>query len=417
MKSTRFEKDLQFYKFCAYGFLKNLRFFEPFIIIVFRYTGFTFLQIGILFSVKEIATNLFEIPTGIIADSYGRRKSMIFSFLSYIVSLLIFYLLPSYKLYILAMIIFAIGEAFRTGTHKAMILEYLNIKNMMDWKVAYYGSTRSCSQLGSALSSILAALIVFFNKNYRLIFLFTIIPYVIELFLMLSYPKELDGDIKRATGKTILKNFINPISETIKEFINIIKKPKVLTIMLNSSLFDAYFKTIKDYIQPIIKNMVLATTILLSLTENERVAVLIGAVYFVIYLLTSFASKNSGNIASRLKSITKSMNVIFIVGGILMLLSGLFYIQKIYIITVLLFIFYYMLQNVRRPIAIGYISDMIKSKVMATGLSVESQLKTVLIGILAPILGFFVDKFSIGYGLIIFSGIYLLTYFVTKVKG
>jgi hypothetical protein len=83
-------KNLQYYKFCIYGFLKNLRFFDPFIILFFREMGFSFLQIGILFSIREIATGILEIPTGFFADSYGRKLSMILAFASYIFSFMIF---------------------------------------------------------------------------------------------------------------------------------------------------------------------------------------------------------------------------------------------------------------------------------------------------------------------------------------
>ena len=159
-------KDKQFYKFSAYGFLKNLRFFDPFIILFFREMGMSFLQIGTLFSIREIATNILEVPTGVVADAYGRRRSMIFSFLSYIISFLIFYFFPSFWFYALAMVFFAFGEAFRSGTHKAMILEYLRLKGIEDLKVEYYGHTRSASQLGSALSSLIAAALVFYSGSY-----------------------------------------------------------------------------------------------------------------------------------------------------------------------------------------------------------------------------------------------------------
>ena len=167
---AKFKKDLQFYKFCTYGFLKNLRFFDAFIILAFRKIGFSYLQIGFLFSVREISTNILEIPTGILADAYGRRKAMVFSFSSYIISLLIFYFSREYYLFLIGMIFFASGEAFRSGTHKAMILQYLKIKNMEDIKVHYYGNTRGCSQFGSAISSIIAGVIIFFTNNYISIF-------------------------------------------------------------------------------------------------------------------------------------------------------------------------------------------------------------------------------------------------------
>ena len=80
------------YRFSVYGFLKNLRLFEPFIILLFREDGLSFLQIGLLYSIRDIATNFLEIPSGIYADAFGRRKSMLFSFSAYIVSFIVFYL-------------------------------------------------------------------------------------------------------------------------------------------------------------------------------------------------------------------------------------------------------------------------------------------------------------------------------------
>ena len=46
---------------------------------------------------------------------------MIQSFMAYIISFLIFYLASGFWLMMLAMTSFAFGEAFRGGTHKAMI--------------------------------------------------------------------------------------------------------------------------------------------------------------------------------------------------------------------------------------------------------------------------------------------------------
>jgi len=90
--SKKFHRDLQYYKFCTYGFLKNLRFFEPFLILFFVEKGLTYFQIGTLYAVREVSTNILEVPTGIIADSFGRRRTMIYSFISYIFSFLIFFI-------------------------------------------------------------------------------------------------------------------------------------------------------------------------------------------------------------------------------------------------------------------------------------------------------------------------------------
>ena len=57
-----------------YGFLKNLRFFDAFFILFLLEKGISFTQIGLLYAIREVITNLFELPSGILADTFGRKK-------------------------------------------------------------------------------------------------------------------------------------------------------------------------------------------------------------------------------------------------------------------------------------------------------------------------------------------------------
>ncbi|RLD70910.1 MAG: MFS transporter, partial [Bacteroidetes bacterium] len=213
-------KDTQYYKFCFYGFLKNLKFFEPFFILFLLEKSLSFTQIALLYSVREIIIYLTEIPTGIIADALGRKRTMVFSFGFYIISFILFYFSTNFGFLLFAMVFFAFGDSFRTGTHKAMIFEYLNIKSWQSQKVSYYGGTRSCSQVGSAISSLIAAALVFFTKNYDIIFLVSIIPFLLDILLIISYPKELDGDsvsFKFTDIVTTFKKIIKGLVENLKQ--------------------------------------------------------------------------------------------------------------------------------------------------------------------------------------------------------
>ncbi len=398
----KFTKDKQFYRFAMYGFLKNLRFFEPFLILFFRDMGMSFFQIGTLFSIREISTNILEIPTGIIADLYGRRSSMVFSMSSYIIAFLIFYFFNNFYLFMIAMIFFAMGEAFRTGTHKALILEYLRLKNMEDVKVHYYGATRSFSQLGSAVNSLIAACIVFYTGNYKVVFLAVLIPYVMNLINLATYPKELEG-----SGRKKKK-------ETLKDFVSMFKSIEALRAIMNSASFDAFFKTVKEYLQPILKYFALSLPVMLMLSDKKRTAVVIGIVYFFIYLLTSYASRYAGVVSGRFRNLESAMNISYIFGALAIIFSGIFEIWKIHVLTIILFLFLYVFQNFRRPMAVAFISERIKHSTMASGLSVESQLKTIISAIMAPVMGFMVDKIGIGYGMGIFGMIMLGIFFFIK---
>jgi len=408
-------KDLQYYKFCSYGFLKNLRFFDPFIILFFRSVGFSFLQIGLLFSIREIATGILEIPTGFFADSYGRKLSMILAFSSYIISFLVFYFFPGFGLYALAMILFACGEAFRSGTHKAMILDYLTIHNEQDTKVAYYGHTRGASQLGSAVSALIAGALVFFSEQYRIVFIASVIPYILGLLLIISYPDELNGQVSKIEKTSFIKGILRNLRITTYNFITMFKKPLLLRAFFNSASFDGLFKSVKDYLQPILNSFALALPILLSLGE-KRSTIIIAITYFLIYLISAYSSKKAQEFSLRFKSITHAINGSYIIGVSAVIIAGIATNFDVRIVAIVLFLILYTLQNLRRPMNVGFISENINAKIMATGLSVETQLKTIFIAILSPILGFFADTFGVGIGLAITGCLVSLGYTFIKVK-
>jgi MFS family permease len=394
-----FKNDRMFPRFALYGFLKNLRFFEPFIILIFREVGLSFLQIGFLYAIRDVATNILEIPAGVYADAFGRRKSMLMAFGSYIISFLIFDFFSGFAIYAFAMILFAFGEALRTGTHKALILEHLRLNDMAHLKVEYYGRTRSFSQLGSALNALIAASLVFYRGNYRVMFLASIIPYLLDFINLAGYPKKLDGELLQVSRGTIKSQ----ISTTVQSFLSLFKDKRALKAILNSSGFSGLFKASKDYLQPILENFALMMPIFLLLEDKRRSALVIGIVYFIIYLFTSFAARGAADFSKRFSSLGRAINLTFLAGAGLLLLAGLVIWQEIIWLAIVIFLLFYLLQNVRRPMNVSFISDRISNRVMTSGLSVESQFTTLLTAIFAPILGALADRFGIGVALMVLA--------------
>ena len=169
-------RDRQYRKFSLYGFLKNLRFFDAFIILFLVEQGTPYTQIGVLYAVREIIINVLELPSGIIADTLGRKSALAASLFIYIISFCIFYFSHNFWLLLAAFSIYGIADAFRSGTHKGMIMDYLELTGQGRQKISYYGHTRSWAQAGSALSSLIAGSIVFYSADYRSIFIFSIYP-------------------------------------------------------------------------------------------------------------------------------------------------------------------------------------------------------------------------------------------------
>ena len=127
-------------RFCLYGFLKNQRYFEPFFVLALLEKGLDFTMIGLLIGFREAIVLALEIPSGAIADVCGRRRAMMLSFSAYVVSFLLFAYADQLGLLIAAMAAFAIGEVFRSGTHKAMIFTWLRLQGRTDERPKIYGS-------------------------------------------------------------------------------------------------------------------------------------------------------------------------------------------------------------------------------------------------------------------------------------
>ena len=54
--------------------------------------NFSLFKIGVLFSIREAIIYIFEVPSGIIADNYGKKKELMICFIFYIISFLLFFI-------------------------------------------------------------------------------------------------------------------------------------------------------------------------------------------------------------------------------------------------------------------------------------------------------------------------------------
>jgi len=417
-------------RFSLYGFIKNQQYYDPFLILIFRQIGLSFFMIGILAGFREVMVNLMEIPSGAIADLFGRRRSMILSFAAYIVSFMLFgitgvaatngfismtTILP---LLFVAMGFFSIGEAFRTGTHKAMIFTWLRLEGREDDRTRVYGYTRSWSKLGSALSVIIAALLVFATSNYVYIFFFSIIPYIMGIINFMGYPREVDGDTKKVTSA-------REVMPHLKEALSVsVKQSSLRRLVLESMGFEGFFKAAKDYLQPILKAAALPLTgaLLLSesLSEQQQAALLVGPVYFVLYLVSALASRKSYVLVDKQGSEEQTSRLLWLISLLVLtaLAPALYFCR--FSVIILDFIALHVLQNLWRPVLISRFDAHSDEAMGATILSIESQAKSVSTMVIAPGLGYVVDLMntrSIGclpfWPVAIFGAAVALTFFAT----
>jgi len=374
------------FRFSLYGFLKNQQYYEPFLVLAFLEKGLSFTMIGALIGFREVCVNLLEVPTGAVADVTGRRRAMICSFAAYIGAFLLFGLAARLWMLFAAMFFFSIGEAFRTGTHKAMIFDWLARQGREQERTRIYGLTRSWSKMGSAVSVVIAAALVFVTRSYSWIFLACIGPYLANIVNFLSYPSYLDGPPDRAASlDKVLRTLIRALGESVRS------RP-LRRLLTESMAFEGVYRAGKDYLQPVLKAAALAMPFFVGLDDLRRTAILVGPVYCVLFLLGSLASRHADALCRRTGSEDRAargiwaMNLAafaFLVAGVMLNWAAP---------VVAAFVALAILQNFWRPILISRVAEHTEPDRAATVLSIESQAKSLAAAVLAPLLGFLVDR-------------------------
>ena len=397
-------------RFQAYGCIKNLVFFEPFLILYLRENGLSFLQIGILIALRELTTNVVEIPTGIIADVMGRRKAMVSAFVSYILSFLLFYFFSEILMLACAMLAFGIGEAFRSGTHKAMVMEYMDLKGKGKSDVTkVFSQIRAWSQIGAAISTLLAAGLVFVSGLYKTVFLASVFPYVIGALLVLSYPRELDGKL------SIKKDIKSVWRFVLESFKHIIGKIQLRRILLNSALDKGLYKALKDYLQPVVAAGALLflpffTKFMPQIDEKQVIAISIAMVYSGVYVLNSVAAMQSVRLEVWLKGEHRALNLLFLIYLLVMLLAFVGLVCRLWWLTILSFIVLGGTQNARRPMLMSCLAKYMQPQERATVMSVETQAQTLMTMLFAPVLGLAADVFGL-------QAVFIISFFVFAIIG
>lgn len=400
-------KDNQIKKFKLYGFFKNLKFFEPFLLLFLLSNNLTLLQIGLLISIREIIINIFEIPSGIIADYFGKKKELYICFLFYILSFILFYNSKDFYSSSLAMVFYGLGEAFRTGSHKAMIYNYLDIKNWNKYKTFVYGETRGASLVGSALSSIFSIVLILNIPSMNYIFLISIIPYIFDFLLIISYPNSIDSKIHSSSISSIS-------NELIKMLKNIFKRKNLRKLVIANSIFEASIVSVKDYIQPILQSIIITSSLIsvVNYSSDESVKIILAITYSLIYIISSFGSKSAYK-AQKYFSRQSSLNILFLLVPILLILLSIT-ITKAYFI-IIIFTLLYFVRDTRKPIFVDLIDDNMEKRERATVISIASQIKSGFTVILAPLLGLTADKYGLKYSMIFLSLILFASFFLTLV--
>lgn len=389
-------------RFSLYGFLKNQQYYDYSLVLAFLAMGLDFATIGLLVGVRAGATAFLEIPTGVLADLTGRRRIMLVSFASYILSFALLGTLglcaeagrigrPALSsLLLLAMLLYAVGDACRSGTHKSMIFAWLRQQGREHERTEVYGYTRSWSKIGSAVSVVIACALIWWTKDFVLVFFFAIGPYLLNMVNVSTYPDAVD-EVREQ--RETLRSILRALWTSVKGAVH--RRP-LRRVLIESMSFEGIFDVSKDYLQPVLLLASLPLSAQLfagaDLTEAQRSVVLLGPIYATLFVLSAIASRQAHRLVRALggshdgaaRRMWGAMAVIF--GVLLWALSS-----NVAAAAIAGFMALHVVQNLWRPVLMSRLDHVSDGAEGATILSIESQASSLFTLAVAPLLGALVE--------------------------
>lgn len=141
-------------------FLSSLYFYSPYMTLFFRSRGFSYLQINSMWGIIVLTMFLAEIPTGLLADRWGRRRAVQAAIFLQFVGELLFLFTRDYWLLVIDAVIAGLGFAFGSGALEALVFDHLLSLNKERQMAEEMGRIESAGYIGFIVSFSVSGLLV-----------------------------------------------------------------------------------------------------------------------------------------------------------------------------------------------------------------------------------------------------------------
>ncbi len=375
-------------KFYLASFLKNQIYFVPIIVLFFQDLGLSYSDIFWVFTIGSAFSFIIEIPSGIIADIYGNRKSIIYSKLLIFISFIVFSMATGFLSLLIANLIYELGKSFRSGTETAYVYNYLDSHP----GGPKYSKVKIEQKFYARISESLAALVggfIAYRFGFSLVFLAAALPALINFIQTLTWEKIPSEENRDKKGFSMLetKQFVRAA------FGDIFSSKILLSVILNISLFSLSFSALDKFIQPYMKGAGI---------ELQN----FGLIYSFFLILVALIVKFSAKLEDKLGE-ARIMNYSSIIAALALVVLAILP-QSIWLVV--LFFVILMIDNLRSPIANSLFHDQIGSEKRATMGSILELFKSANQLWFLPLMGYMADFYSMKMAFYIISFVLILSF-------
>ncbi len=345
--------------------MSGMVFFAPILALYLEESLFTVTNIAIVFSVKAFALALFEIPTGAIADLFGRKNAKILAYFFHIMAIVFLYIGGTIEMFIAYGVLSAFGRSLSSGTNDALIYDTLKEEGKEKYYKKVIGIYHALWPMGASMAGIIGGYLA--KVSLELPVAITFIPLVIALTLAF-FLKEPEYE------KETHKNIFRQMTASLK---TVVKSRQLIIIFFGSLLITAVGEAF-HVLRP------------LFLQFKEIPVEYFGYVFAVIFALGSIGHFLSYSVSERLGN-KKSLLLFVTVSPLFIILStftgGL--VMLCFIVIPPLFF------GLRRPVINHFINIEATSSQRATVLSIGNFLRYLGMGVMVPFIGYLAEVYNI----------------------
>lgn len=196
--------------------------------------GYSLVEIGIAETVFHITSLIFEIPSGVFADVFGRKKMLIVSAVMRMIGNIIMIFSNNLFMVCLSIAFHALSYNFSSGTGDALAYDSLKLAETEDKFEKYESNQLIIYRLCSGISTLCAGFALFIG--YRLAYSTDLITGVIQIFVLSSLHEVYAANQQNDTKSTTVRKLISCFRESII-FLKGLKK--ILGLMMCNSLVGA----------------------------------------------------------------------------------------------------------------------------------------------------------------------------------
>jgi len=179
---------------------------------MFFYLRFiTYEQIALITIIQQATAIVLEVPTGAFADIFGKRKTLVISYIFYTISL---FLMPwgnTFIYFALLEVLKGTAKALYSGAFEALTYDSLKDEGLEDSYPDISANLVTVSWIGYILAGILGG--VFYDIWFGLPYVILSIFYAINIILLVLFVKEPKIDTEKVTFSSYVKQNIQGFRE------------------------------------------------------------------------------------------------------------------------------------------------------------------------------------------------------------